>query len=84
MDYSHERNSEHPLARAIVQKAEEKRLELSIVENFQAIPGKGVVGKLKKQEILFGNRNLTQADVGSKKLNRIFSGHFFTTLLVYP
>ncbi len=37
-----ERGSEHPLARAITQKAEEKGLSFWPVENFSATPGRGV------------------------------------------
>jgi Cd2+/Zn2+-exporting ATPase len=37
-----ERKSEHPLARAIVNAAEAKNLDLIEVEDFQAVPGKGV------------------------------------------
>jgi len=57
-----EKNSEHPLAEAIVKKAKEKNLSLSEVEEFQAIPGKGITGELRieNQElrILLGNRKL--------------------------
>ena len=59
-----EKNSEHPLAEAIVKKAKEKNLALSKVEGFQAIPGQGVKGELRirNQElrILLGNRKLMQ------------------------
>jgi len=57
-----EKNSEHPLAQAIVNKAKEKNLSLNEVEGFQAIPGHGVKGELRikkyKLEILLGNRKL--------------------------
>jgi len=57
-----EKNSEHPLAEAIVKKAKEKNLSLSEVKEFQAIPGKGIIGELRieNQElrILLGNRKL--------------------------
>ncbi|MBM4177367.1 copper-translocating P-type ATPase, partial [Candidatus Gribaldobacteria bacterium] len=55
-----EKNSEHPLASAIVKKAEEKNLALSEVKGFQAIPGHGVRAEIKNQKskILLGNRKL--------------------------
>jgi len=53
-----EKNSEHPLAQAIVNKAKEKKLALSSVEGFQAIPGKGVEATLNKEKILLGTRKL--------------------------
>ena len=53
-----ENKSEHPLAEAIVKKAKREKLELLKVEDFQAIPGHGVVGKINNQEILVGTEKL--------------------------
>ncbi len=53
-----EKNSEHPLAQAIVNKAKEQKITLSEVEGFQAIPGHGVLAKLENKKILFGTRKL--------------------------
>ena len=53
-----EKNSEHPLAQAIIQKAREENLALSEVEGFQAIPGKGVFASLQNKKILLGTRKL--------------------------
>ena len=53
-----EKNSEHPLAQAIVNKAKEKNLALSEVEGLQAIPGHGVSADLENKKILFGTRKL--------------------------
>ena len=53
-----EKNSEHPLAQAIVNKAKEKNIKLSEVKNFQAIPGKGVEAILNRKKILLGTRKL--------------------------
>ncbi len=50
-----ERGSEHPLAGALVQAAEERHLQLAAAENFQAIPGKGAVGRVEGREVLVGN-----------------------------
>jgi Cu+-exporting ATPase len=55
-----ERNSQHPLAEAIVQKAEEKGISLEQSEGFDTFGGKGVVGKVAGQEVLIGNRGLLQ------------------------
>jgi len=41
-----EANSEHPIARGIVRRAEERGISLAIPENFKAIPGKGVEGRI--------------------------------------
>jgi Cu+-exporting ATPase len=53
-----EKNSEHPLAEAIVKKAKEENLDLFEVKNFQAIPGRGVVGEFKGKKIILGTRKL--------------------------
>jgi len=44
-----EKNSEHPLAQAIVQEAVKNNLELFNVKNFEAIPGKGVQAILENE-----------------------------------
>jgi Cu+-exporting ATPase len=51
---SMERSSEHPLARAIVRAAEEKKLPLAQVTGFQAIPGGGVEGQIAGKSVLAG------------------------------
>jgi Cu+-exporting ATPase len=54
-----EKGSEHPLAEAIIRKAEEHELQLSKIENFKAVTGKGIRGEIKGQStILVGNRKL--------------------------
>jgi len=50
--------SEHPLAQAVLSRAEEKGLVLSPVENFQAIEGKGVQGQIDQQLVTLGNGKL--------------------------
>lgn len=53
-----EKNSHHPLAEAIVNKAKEKSIRLLEITNFQNIAGKGVVGELNGEKIILGTRNL--------------------------
>jgi len=53
-----EKNSSHPLAEAVVRKAEEKGLKLKESEDFDTFGGKGVVAKVDDQEVLIGNRAL--------------------------
>lgn len=47
--------SEHPLGQAIIKKAEEKQLRLTIPRNFQAIPGRGVFGEINGSIIMVGS-----------------------------
>lgn len=51
-----ERDSEHPLAKAIIQKAADKKLgNLEAIE-FQSITGKGISGKIQGNTYYFGNK----------------------------
>jgi len=53
-----ERASEHPLAAAIVAGAKERGVELTNVESFASITGKGVRGKIEGNDVALGNRAL--------------------------
>ena len=55
---SAEKSSEHPLAQAIVNRAKKENITLSDVQNFEAIPGKGVVADFEGTKILLGTRLL--------------------------
>ena len=49
-----ERSSEHPLARATVEAASEKRIELTEPSEFRASPGDGVEASLSGDHVLIG------------------------------
>ncbi|MEO8180501.1 MAG: heavy metal translocating P-type ATPase [Deltaproteobacteria bacterium] len=53
-----EKASEHPLAAAVVAGALARGLSLGNVEGFQAVTGKGVVGRIQGSEVLLGNARL--------------------------
>jgi Cu+-exporting ATPase len=53
-----ERLSEHPLARAIVEAAREKKLPFKDVHDFSAIAGMGIRGKLGNATVLVGSIRL--------------------------
>jgi len=53
-----EKNSQHPLAEAIVRKAREKGIELVKTEKFNTFEGKGVIAKVQRKEVIIGNRVL--------------------------
>lgn len=55
-----ERASEHPLAEAIVEGAEERNIVLRSVETFESVTGKGVVGVVDNHEVILGNIQLMQ------------------------
>ena len=50
-----ERGSEHPLAAAIVQGAQGRGVRLTSVADFEAIPGKGVRGRIAEHAVALGN-----------------------------
>ena len=53
-----ERASEHPLAAAIVNGAQEKSLALASVSDFRSFTGKGVAGSVEGHRIALGNLKL--------------------------
>lgn len=54
-----ENKSEHPIARAIVNKAQEDNIRLIDVKDFKAIPGFGIEGKTADEKhYLIGNKKL--------------------------
>ncbi len=55
-----EKGSEHPLGRAIVLHAEMQGLPLADVQEFRAIRGKGVLGRVNGRRVLVGSRKLMQ------------------------
>ena len=50
-----ERRSEHPLARAVVAFAESRRLSTLEAEDFRAVAGRGVSGRVNGHAVLAGN-----------------------------
>ena len=53
-----EENSEHPLARAIREKAQDENLDIPSIDRFTALPGHGVRGEMDSQTALGGNAAL--------------------------
>lgn len=55
---SAESGSEHPLARAIVEGASERSIELDEPTAFENVPGHGIKAELDERDALVGNRKL--------------------------
>ncbi len=55
-----ELNSEHIIAKAIVEYAKERGVELPRAKDFKAIPGKGAHGKVKNKTVYVGSPNLLE------------------------
>ena len=58
MAASLEKLSEHPLAIAIVEEAQKRKISFLPVENFQQIPGQGIKGTINGVECLAGNHKM--------------------------
>lgn len=56
-----EQHSEHPLAKAVVKKAEEEGLTIVEAKNVQAKVGQGVQGDVDGHHIVIGNQRLMEA-----------------------
>ncbi|MDR5868079.1 copper-transporting P-type ATPase [Halomonas koreensis] len=57
-----ERGSEHPLAAAIVQGAEERGVALERYTDFDSVTGQGVKGRIGEQAVALGNQALMEAE----------------------
>jgi Cu+-exporting ATPase len=55
-----ERGSEHPLAAAIVQAAQERQLPIAAVTQFEAVSGKGATGLVGDRHVAAGNASLLE------------------------
>ena len=55
-----EKPSEHPLAEAILAEAEGRKIPLVPIQDFEAVPGRGVRGRLHGAAVLAGNRAMLE------------------------
>lgn len=55
-----EKLSQHPISRAICNKATEDETDASEVSDFESIAGYGIKGKIKDAEVMAGNRRLME------------------------
>ncbi|MBI5203303.1 MAG: HAD-IC family P-type ATPase, partial [Nitrospirae bacterium] len=70
-----EKGSEHPLAEAILKRANMTGLAIPDAEAFEAVPGHGVKVKSQGKEILIGNRRLMKDfDIGIQDKETVISG----------
>ncbi len=55
-----QRGSEHPLARAVLERCEARGLEVPDVQQSQSLTGRGIAGRLGDQQLALGNRRLLE------------------------
>lgn len=69
-----EKDSEHPLADAIVNRGKEEKVKFAKVTNFKAIPGHGITATVVKTKYYFGNMKLMNDNgVKVEQINKIES-----------
>lgn len=56
-----EKNSNHPIAKAIVRKANDMNLELNQTSSFENITGKGLKAQIDYKDVLAGNKKLLES-----------------------
>ena len=57
-----EKKSEHPIARAVVDEAEKRKLDFDDVKEFKSISGQGVFAVVGDYDVLIGNKRLMDAN----------------------
>ncbi len=76
-----EQHSEHPLARAVTDYAEDRNIKLSGSDSFTAVPGKGIRGTIDGEEYLIGTASfleengLDSASAEARKVSLEEKGH---------
>lgn len=53
-----EMHSEHPIGRAILQRAEETGVRILAPEHFQSLPGRGAEGRVGRDQVVIGSHRL--------------------------
>jgi Cu+-exporting ATPase len=69
-----EKNSQHPLAQAVVRKAESREVRIGEAERFDTYSGKGVSATVLGEEVLIGNQTLLRelgVQIGAEVESRI-------------
>ena len=56
-----ERGSQHPLAKAVIQRADELGIESTEPREFKALAGEGIIASVDSMQVLLGNRKLMEA-----------------------
>ena len=61
--FSLEQKSEHPLAKAVLKKAEERKLHAYEISDFQTLPGNGLSGIMNSQTLMGGSMKFISSRV---------------------
>jgi Cu2+-exporting ATPase len=69
-----EQNSTHPIAEAIIKKAQARKINLTNVENFSSMAGRGIKGTIGGKEVMIVGQNYLKekkAIVTNQKINEL-------------
>ena len=66
-----EQGSEHPLARAIIRTAMERGIDLAQPNDFKALRGEGVIGKIDESEVIVGKPSLLSSFPLAEEFSRL-------------
>lgn len=70
-----EKFSEHPISGAIVAKAEQEKLGLYDVSEFQNVPGKGISGKIKNEFYQIGNNSFIAETINTAAIEEFLKNY---------
>ncbi|MFX1496082.1 MAG: heavy metal translocating P-type ATPase [Promethearchaeota archaeon] len=83
---SAEMGSEHPLGQAIIEEANQQGLSLITPNDFDAIPGKGIITNIDSMQIMVGNEKLfSENNISFNEYNSKYNEyqqHGYTTVLI--
>ena len=80
-----ERSSEHPLGKAIVEAAAERKIELAPVLGFDSPTGKGAIGMVDRRRVVLGNaRFLDELNIVTAALEAAALPSMATKIAVAP
>jgi P-type E1-E2 ATPase len=79
---SAERSSEHPLAKAIVKKANSIGVEVRAPENFESLAGHGISATVDGKTVTIGEKMLTEKNIALDKLENESDEDAFTVIPV--
>lgn len=79
-----ESKSEHPIAKAIVNYANAQNIQLQEVYDFQAIPGKGIIGFINNKKVIAGNATLLEDNgISPESIKQIKNGDEIDGSIIY-
>ena len=81
-----EKKSEHPIAKAIVDRCEKLSIKLGNVREFEILPGLGIIARYRSQNILVGNKELmlnNNVNINEEEIDRLYeSGNIVVHLSI--